>query len=359
MGFRRTGIWPMYLRNAWYVAGWSSEIGARPLGRMFLDEPVVLYRGQDGRVVALEDRCCHRGMPLSRGEVLGNNIRCEYHGLVFDGAGRCVEIPGQPLISAGAKVRMFPVEEKDDLVWIWMGDPAKAQRADIVAYPWHASWPYRAKSEKLACNYLLISDNLLDQTHAAYVHKTTLASEPDAYARAEMETTPTSDGVKFTRWMLNCVPPGIYSEAVSFKGRVDRWQEFEYVAPSCILQFTGALDVGLGAYDQGRRDGGFGLRIFYGITPETEDTTWFFWSSGNGYRQNEPGATEKLFRSMEAAFKEDEIVLEAQWQTLKRLGDRPLINIKSDGARVHARLALDRKIAAERGIGMADVVTTA
>ena len=349
----------MYLINAWYVAGWSSEFVNKPMPRTYLGEHVVLYRGKNGRIVALEDRCCHRAMPLSQGEVVNDNIRCEYHGLMFDGTGRCVDIPGQEVISPNAKVRSYAVEERDDLVWIWMGDPQRANPEEIVRYPWHGSWPYKAKTEVLKCNYLLVSDNLLDQTHAAYVHKSTLASEPDAYAKAKMHTSPTKDGVKFERWMLNCLPPGLYASAVKFSGRVDRWQEFEYVAPSCILQFTGALDVGKGAYEAGARDGGFGLRIFYGITPETEDTTWFFWSTANGYRQNEPEATEQLFRSIEEAFKEDEAVLEAQHATLKRLGDRPLININSDGARVHARLALERKIAAERGIPRDQVVTTA
>jgi vanillate O-demethylase monooxygenase subunit len=347
----------MYLNNAWYVAGWSNEMTSKPLGRTLLDEPVVMYRGKSGKLVALEDRCCHRGMPLSHGEVFDNNIRCEYHGMTFEGSGRCVDIPGQSIIPQSAKVRSFPIEERDDLVWIWMGDPAKANVDEIVRWPWHGSWPYKAKSEVLKCNYLLASDNLLDQTHGAYVHKSTLAAAPDDYARAEMHTDPTPDGVKFTRWMLNSIPPGIYANAVKFEGRVDRWQEFEYVAPSCILQFTGALDIGKGAYDKGVRDGGFGLRIFYGITPETEDTTWFFWSAANGYRQNEPEATEKLFVMMENAFKEDEIVLEAQHSMLKKLGDRPLINIASDVARMHARLALERKIAAERGISREQVVT--
>ena len=257
----------MYLRNAWYVAGWSNEINAQPIARTFLDEPVMLYRASNGALVALEDRCCHRGMPLSLGEVVGDNVRCEYHGMVFDGTGRCVDIPNQTHIPATAKVRSFPIAEKDDLVWIWMGEPENARSEEIVAYPFHKTWPYRSKSERLPCNYLMVSDNLLDQTHAAYVHKSTLASDTDAYARAEMHVSPTPDGVKFIRWMLNCIPPGVYATAVNFKGRVDRWQEFEYVAPSCILQFTGALDVGMGAYDQGKRDGGFGLRIFYGITP--------------------------------------------------------------------------------------------
>jgi vanillate O-demethylase monooxygenase subunit len=225
-------------------------------------------------------------MPLSLGEVVGNNLRCEYHGMVFDGAGRCVEIPNQPHIPAKAKVRSFPDRggrtTSPGSGWL---SRRKAKPEEIVRYPFHTTWPYKCKSERLPCNYLMVSDNLLDQTHAAYVHKSTLASDADAYARAEMETVPTPDGVKFTRWMLNCIPPGIYSKAVPFKGRVDRWQEFEYVAPSCILQFTGALDVGMGAYEKGNRDGGFGLRIFYGITPETEHTCWFFWSAANGYRR--------------------------------------------------------------------------
>ena len=339
----------MFACNAWYVAAWSSEIGATPLGRRLLNEPVVLYRGEDGRAVALEDRCCHRGMPLSRGEVIGANLQCGYHGLVFNWEGRCVQVPGQSTIPKGAAVRSFPVEERDELAWIWMGDPAQADPDQIVRWPWHDAWPHKTKTERLACNYALISDNLLDQTHAAYVHKSTLSSDPQAYAKTEMKTESTPTGVKFIRWMRNCMPPGIYARAVEFKGRVDRWQEFEYVAPSCILQFTGAMDVGMGAYEEGKRDGGFGLRIFYGITPETEHTTWFLWSVANGHRQDDPEATESLFREIEAAFLEDELVLVAQDATLRELGDRALINIGSDGARVRARRALERLIEAEQG----------
>ena len=82
----------MFLYNAWYVAAWGTEIGEKPMARTLLEEPVVFYRRSDGQVAALEDRCCHRGMPLSCGQVFGNNIRCEYHGMVFDGGGNCVEV---------------------------------------------------------------------------------------------------------------------------------------------------------------------------------------------------------------------------------------------------------------------------
>jgi phenylpropionate dioxygenase-like ring-hydroxylating dioxygenase large terminal subunit len=347
----------MYLKNAWYVAAWGSEITDVPLGRMLLNEPIVFFRGTDGAVAALEDRCCHRGMPLSHGSVQGGGIRCEYHGMVFDGQGLCTDIPGQSAIPRNARVRSYPVAERDRIVWIWMGEPELADAQAIVSYPWHDRWPHKTKTEILAGNYLLFSDNLLDQTHAAFVHKSTLASDPAAYVRTEMNVEATPDGVKFTRWMLDCEPPGIYARAVEFKGRVDRWQEFEYVAPSCILQFTGAMNVGEGAYEDPARDKGFGLRMFYGITPETEDRSWFIWSAANGHCQDDPAATDQLFHELERAFKEDEDVIAAQHETLRRMGDRPYVNIASDGARVQARRALERKIASERGIAPEEVVT--
>jgi phenylpropionate dioxygenase-like ring-hydroxylating dioxygenase large terminal subunit len=62
----------MFLRNSWYVAAWDREIGRRPLARMILGEPVVFYRQEDDRPVALEDRCCHRHLPLSFGRLAGD-----------------------------------------------------------------------------------------------------------------------------------------------------------------------------------------------------------------------------------------------------------------------------------------------
>src|SRR5450432_3444845 len=92
----------MFLFNAWYVAAWSKDITSAPLARTILNEPIVLFRTAQGVAAGLEDRCCHRGMPLSSGTVFGSNIRCEYHGMVFDGAGNCVEIPGQQIIPRNA-----------------------------------------------------------------------------------------------------------------------------------------------------------------------------------------------------------------------------------------------------------------
>src|SRR4051812_44748138 len=85
---------PSMLRNAWYIAAWADELGATPLARRICNEPIVLFRDRDGRAAALEDRCCHRAAPLHLGGVVENGLQCGYHGLIFDGSGRCVTIPG-------------------------------------------------------------------------------------------------------------------------------------------------------------------------------------------------------------------------------------------------------------------------
>ena len=117
----------MLLRNAWYIAAWADEVGrGQLLARRICNEPIVLFREGTGRAGALADRCCHRAAPLSMGSVVEEGIQCGYHGLVIDASGCCVRIPGQKQIPSDARVRSYPVVEKDQLVWVWMGDPAKA-----------------------------------------------------------------------------------------------------------------------------------------------------------------------------------------------------------------------------------------
>jgi len=102
-----------FLLNTWYVAGWASELGAATmLPRRLLDEPVVMFRDSGGRAHALHDRCPHRFSPLSRGQLIAENgtVQCGYHGLQFDGSGRCTLNPlGAGTIPSAAKVRAYPL----------------------------------------------------------------------------------------------------------------------------------------------------------------------------------------------------------------------------------------------------------
>ena len=138
----------MLVRNAWYIAAWADELKDAPVARRICNEPLVLFRDASGRAAALADRCCHRAAPLPRGELVGAGIQCGYHGLAFDGAARCVAIPGQKLSRrcAGAQLsgrRKKPARLDMD------GRCGACRSAKIVDFPFHndaAKWPNKHDS---------------------------------------------------------------------------------------------------------------------------------------------------------------------------------------------------------------------
>ena len=340
----------MLLRNAWYIGAWADELGDKPLARRICGDPVVLFRDGSGRAAALADRCCHRAAPLHLGTLVEAGIQCGYHGLVFDATGRCVAIPGQKLIPQDARVHSYPTVERDELVWLWMGDPSLADPATIVDFPYHndpAHWPNKHAVYSIKGNYMLMVDNLMDLTHLGYLHARTVGGNPGAHVEADMKTVRTSTGLKFTRWMRNSLPPPSYVKAAGFQGRVDRCQEFEFVAPNTVLQWTGATDAGT-ATDNPQRDFRFQFRLFHGLTPETETSCFYFWSAANGYRQNDPEATEQLYREIAPTFLEDKEMVEAQQRRLDELGEQGLVDIASDANRMHMRRMVERLIAGDQ-----------
>jgi phenylpropionate dioxygenase-like ring-hydroxylating dioxygenase large terminal subunit len=344
----------MFIKNAWYVAAWADEVGDKPVARRILNEPVVLFRDEGGTAAALLDMCCHRGAPLSCGKVVPSGLECGYHGMVYAGDGACVHIPGQVHIPAKARVKSFPLVEKDALLWVWLGDPAAADPSTIVDYPFHndpAHWPHKHTMYPIEGSASLMVDNLMDLTHLGYIHVSTIGGYPQSHVEAIMDTQPTETGLKFTRWLLDSPAPPTYKKAVpTLADRIDRWQEFEFVAPAVVLQWVGAIDANTGAYDKGKRDGGFSMRIFHGLTPETATTCHYFWSTLNGFAPNDPASTQKIFDEVSAAFREDQYIVQQQQMRVKELGEDGLINIVADGARVHMRRVLDKLLARENQV---------
>jgi phenylpropionate dioxygenase-like ring-hydroxylating dioxygenase large terminal subunit len=340
----------MFIRNAWYVAAWADEVSDTPLARRICNEPVVLFRDRAGQAAALLDMCCHRGAPLSIGKVTDLGIECGYHGLTFDCAGTCVRIPGQDKIPERARVRNFPLEEQDGFLWIWMGDAANADVSSIVRYPWHNdtdNWPHKHTMYRIQGAAMLMVDNLMDLTHLGYVHGSTIGGNPMTHVEAKMDTVRTPTGLKFDRWMLDSLPPPTYVRAVGFQGRIDRLQRFEYIAPGSILQLSAADEAG--AYSNGLPDNSkLQFRLFHGLTPETETTCFYFWSTANGFRPGDPAATEQLFSEIASAFKEDLTVVEAQQARLTERGEDALVDIVTDAARLHMRRTADRLFAADK-----------
>lgn len=328
----------MFIKNCWYVAAFGDELTNLSLtARTIVGERVVLFRQFDGSVTALEDRCCHRGLPLSMGSLNGNLLRCNYHGLEFAGDGKCVRIPGQATIPPSARVRSFPVLERGRAVWIWMGDPAQADDALIPAFPWFndLNWDWKSKLFNIKCNFEMLHDNLLDLTHLAYVHSRTLGGDPNSHFNAEMSTARTERGVKVSRWLRGSNPSPMYKRLGRFTDKVDRWQEFEFV-PGLITLYGGAVDAGTITEDD-QRPGGVHLRLFDAITPETENTTLNFFCVGQNFDIGNQEATAALFGELERTVLEDIEVLEAQQTRVAENPNRQFVDIKADVAAIQAR----------------------
>jgi phenylpropionate dioxygenase-like ring-hydroxylating dioxygenase large terminal subunit len=343
----------MFILNTWYIAAWAEEVAAdKPFARRICNEPVVFFRDKaTGKVAALEDKCCHRGAPLSLGVVVDAGLQCGYHGVVHDCSGKCVHIPGQDRIPDKARVRGYPVVEKNEFIWIWMGDPALADPTQIVDYPYnddHAKWPHGHGFYHVKASYMLMVDNLMDLTHLGYVHGSTIGGNPMTHVKAQMDIQRGEDSIGYTRWMLDSVPPPTYLAAVPFQGRVDRWQEFAFSPPSNVLQWSGAVDAGRNVRETGDREGGFSLRIFHGLTPETDKTCFYFYAPANGYRQDDPQATRDLMKHISEAFLEDKIICEGQQERLDELGESGLTDIVSDAVRVQLRRIIQRRLDAEK-----------
>lgn len=335
-----------FLSNFWYVAGWSAELApGQKIGRTILDQPLVLFRTEQGEVTALEDRCCHRAMPLSEGVVVGEAIRCPYHGLEFATNGACVRIPAQDKIPATAQVRRFPLVEQQALLWIWMGDESRCDVSTIPDHPYHDSpdWAWRSAHYSVQGNWQLLTDNLMDLSHLPYIHPNTIGGDPELHFRTKTEATRLPDGVLVQRHMPASAPPPTYVEAGGFKGLVDRWQEIEF-HPIFIRIHTGACDVGTGAYE-GKRSHGFSMIGFHGITPETATTTHYFWSIATNSTKG--GIPDLVFEQTARTFKEDQIVLELQQHRISREPDRQMLDIASDVGGRYTRQFIQRLFRAE------------
>lgn len=303
----------MWIKNAWYVAGWGHEItGDKPIARTLLNEPVVMYRKQDGGIVALEDRCCHRLAPLSIGRIEGDELRCMYHGLKFDGAGKCTDIPGQERIPPAMKVRAYPIVEKQKLVWIWMGDPALARESDIIDWPYLDSpdWSYKPSYLHYKANYLLIIDNLLDFSHLSFVHENTIGSMSLAETRAQIDQTPF--GLRITRIMDNDIPPGFVTKLKNLGERVDRWNIYDWHARGNILAMdSGFAPLGTGGHT-GKRENVVQFRHISIQTPETDATCHYFFGHPQCIAPGDSALDEKLRDTVMVAFEEDRLMIEAQ-----------------------------------------------
>lgn len=310
----------LMLRNHWYVAAWSDEVGRGPLGRVILGDALVMFRTQAGAVVALEDRCPHRNLPLSAGRLVGDTLECGYHGMVFDCTGTCTHLPGGPAPPAWARVRAYPVIERRGWVMVWMGDPAQADAARAPDYNIRLAdpaWFHYKGHIAVRCGYRLILDNLLDLSHLAYVHASTTGNRALAEQAAISAETEESR-VRVTRWMSDIPPAKAFIDYAGYNGNIDRWQVSEFTPPAYIYVNSGTAPAGSGVSAAERRDsqGLWGFVVYHALTPETARSTHQFWAMAIEERMVAPAMRAEFKRQMLNIPLEDVAIYEAQQRAI-------------------------------------------
>lgn len=161
--------------RGWFIACPSKELDHRkPRAAVVNGVPLALFRGTKGVAHAVLDRCPHRNVPLSAGNICNGVIECSYHGWRFDGAGQNVKIPGlsEPGGAKARNVAAFPTREQDGFVWVWASSELPP-RGDPYKFPHADDKKYTTVRRELTANGSMhaVIENTLDVPHTAFLHR--------------------------------------------------------------------------------------------------------------------------------------------------------------------------------------------
>ncbi|WP_216901055.1 aromatic ring-hydroxylating dioxygenase subunit alpha [Nocardia alni] len=292
------------IRNQWYVAAYGEEITGELFARTICNEPLVIYRAEDGEVVALSDRCIHRRFPLSKSRLIsGDRIVCGYHGFTYDREGTCVAVPAQTRIPKGARVASYPVVEQDSLVWVWIGDRELADASAIPRAPWLAQegWASVRGLEKIEGRHSLLMDNLMDLSHETYLHGGYIGTPEVADTPITTEVDEAAGVVRVSRHMDDAECPPFYANSTGMSGRITRWQDIEYQPPCLYRLHSRVAPQGhypaegyVPGHDADDDPGAFHTEIVYALTPETDHSVHDFWMVARDFAIDDPEVAEYL-----------------------------------------------------------------
>lgn len=336
-----------FVRNLWYPAAWGHDVTAdRPLYRKIINEPLYLTRREDGTPAVLSNVCPHRFAPLHLGQREGDHVRCGYHGLLFDLDGQCVENPNAPgTRPAALKVRAYPVVEKHTMLWVWMGDktPDPALIPDYSVLDDHGDGLSRQTSTfSMKVNVELVSNNLMDLSHASFLHAGLIAV-PE-HADAEIKVSQQGHTIRCERWARNAPVPLVFDMLFRRdKQNVDFWNEMRWDPPSCFL-----LDVGCHAPGESPAQGA-GYKGIHLLAPESDTTTHYHVGIVRKPAKAEDAEIEaEITRLRSHAFQnQDAPLMEAMQEMLgvEELLRRPPVLLNIDSGPMRIKRVLDELLA--------------
>lgn len=335
-----------YPRNQWYVAAFSREVSAgETLHRVLLDVPVMLYRTEGGEVVALHDRCPHRGASLSMGKRIGDEVQCPYHGIRFGTDGRCTHIPSRQGTPAAMAVQCYAAVEKWQWIWIWLGDQDKADPALIPDHDWlclsqsgYTASPFFMI--EVGCNYQFFHDNLLDASHLSYVHRGTL--DNGGLAATQYQVKQEDRFVLMSREEPEVVYDGPLAAFFRCKpGKTyHRTHTTDAFMPSIHIAKQWLRDV-----DSPETPGIFQSAV-NALTPRDRRTTYLFNVVISNYPDNNRPEDVAGVRHI---IEEDVVILEALQRDYEEHGDTRETSVAADKAGMMARRIVRRLIKEEAG----------
>lgn len=168
-----------YFRDDWHVVASSQDLLIGKILKVrLLGQDVVLWRDGE-KAVAWEDRCPHRGASLSRGWIEKDALVCPYHGLAFNGEGKCVHIPAHPeqapSYRSKACVTTYHIQERYGMIWVCLGTP----KQDVPEFPEWDEPGYKKfffGAALYRSSALRSFENFIDVNHVPFVHNGTLGN---------------------------------------------------------------------------------------------------------------------------------------------------------------------------------------
>jgi phenylpropionate dioxygenase-like ring-hydroxylating dioxygenase large terminal subunit len=332
--------------DQWYVAAYGREIGQELFSRTICGESILFWRTGAGEVTAMSDRCVHRRFPLSEApsRLVGDQVVCGYHGFTYGADGRCVAVPGQTRVPRTARLKSYPTVEQDSFVWVWIGDPAKADPATVPRAPWLAAPDYTTVSgmEPLKARFGLLVDNLLDLSHETYLHGGYIGTPEVAATPTTTEVDDQAGIVYVSRHMDDAECPPFYAKSTGLTGRIMRWQDIEYTPPCLYKLHSRIAPLGVLPRPDGSDPDAFHVEVVYAITPETEHSTHDFWAVARDFALGDQGVSDFLAEQNRTVVLQDVAALDVLEQVIasEPAGYQELsINIDTGGLAARRMLA--------------------
>lgn len=335
-----------YLKNAWYMAGWSEDLADQIQSRRIFNRQMAIFRARDGTVKAIADRCPHRFAPLSLGEKQGDTIICPYHGLTFDGDGKCVRNPFSDRIPEAARVASWVCAERHGIIWLWGGEHASPDPSLIPDFSMVDDSP----TVRVVRGYTLLeapyefgTDNLMDLSHIEFVHKGSFAGAGVIFSGTHKVI---DDGVTLRSnwWMPGVAAPGHTMGQYPPDMVTDHWLDMRWNAPASMHLEIGACP------KEGAREAGIIVQQCHILTPETATTAHYFWATTRTHELDSPQVDAFLRTLFAQAFdEEDKPIIKAAYENLEGedfWAAKP-ISLGIDAGGTRARRKLEAMIAKE------------